>query len=103
MSIVQDFTNACRQSVAQHLLGKDEVINKVLAAMLCGGHVLLNDIPGTGKTLLARTLAQSMDGRFHRIQFTPDLLPSDLTGISVFDPAAHTFHFKKVSYLPIFS
>ncbi len=97
MSILQDFTAACRQSISEQLLGKSNVVNKVLAALLCGGHVLLNDIPGTGKTLLARTLAQSFDGVFHRLTFTPDLLPADLTGVSIFDPSTHTWEFHKGS------
>ena len=63
-------------------------------AILSGGHVLLEDVPGTGKTLLSRALAASMDGRFSRIQFTPDLLPADVTGMAVFSPKSENFTFK---------
>lgn len=94
MSHVQEFTTACRETISRYILGKEQVIDKILAAMLSGGHVLLNDVPGTGKTLLARTLALCFHGVFHRIQFTPDLLPSDVTGVNIFDPKSQSFHFQ---------
>ncbi|MCA9401727.1 MAG: AAA family ATPase, partial [Candidatus Omnitrophica bacterium] len=64
--------------------GKEDKIELVLLALIAGGHVLIEDIPGVGKTTLARALAKTIDGRFHRIQFTPDLLPTDITGINIF-------------------
>jgi len=100
MSQIQSLTSTCKASIAKHLFGKDDVIEKVLAAIISGGHVLLNDVPGTGKTLLARQLAISFGGKFHRIQFTPDLLPGDITGVSIFDPKTNTFLFQKG---PVFS
>lgn len=74
------------QNIENVILGKHDVIIKVIAAMLAGGHVLIEDVPGVGKTLLAETLAKSVSGTFGRIQFTPDLMPSDVVGYTVIDP-----------------
>ena len=80
-------------NVAQAVLGKRHVIELVLTAMISEGHVLLEDVPGTGKTSLARALAQSVQGTNTRIQFTPDLLPGDITGITVYDQKTGSFEF----------
>jgi len=82
-------------NVDRALLGKRDVVGLVLAAMLAEGHVLLEDAPGTGKTSLAKSLAATVQGTSSRIQFTPDLLPSDVTGVTIYDQAAHRFEFHR--------
>lgn len=79
---------------AQVIRGKEQVIEKVLVCFICSGHVLLEDRPGTGKTMLMRAFAQTVGGSFKRIQFTPDLLPSDLTGIHFFNQKQSEFEFR---------
>jgi MoxR-like ATPase len=83
-----------RANIARALLGKDEVIRLAVVGLLAEGHLLIEDVPGIGKTLLAKALARSLDCSFHRIQFTPDLLPSDLIGTSVFHQPSGEFIFK---------
>src|ERR1041385_4253191 len=75
--------------------GQGAATRRLLAAFASGGHVLLEDFPGTGKTTLAKARARSIDVRFKRIQFTPDLLPSDIVGVSVFDQRDRQFHFRE--------
>ena len=75
------------------ILGKDEAIEKLLICFLCSGHILLEDVPGTGKTMLLRAFAKSIGGDFRRVQFTPDLLPSDLTGINFYNTKTNEFEF----------
>lgn len=83
------------ESVGRVIVGKDEVITLLLTALLAEGHVLLEDVPGTGKTRTAKALAKSLDAEFNRIQFTPDLLPGDITGITMYDQKQGEFVLKK--------
>jgi MoxR-like ATPase len=92
---VQAFHQAIQDNVQKVMVGKDQEITKILAAFLCGGHVLLEDVPGLGKTKLARSLSASLNLPFARIQFTPDLLPSDITGVNVFLPQEGAFKLRK--------
>jgi MoxR-like ATPase len=80
-----------RAEVARAVVGQDAVVDRLVIALLIRGHVLLEGVPGLAKTLLVKTLAGSVDASFHRIQFTPDLLPADITGTLIFDPANRTF------------
>ena len=91
---------ALRASIGSVLLGKPEVVDGALLALLGGGHLLIEDVPGVGKTLLARAIARSIDADYNRVQFTPDLLPGDILGTSVYHQQDNTFHFQKG---PIFS
>ena len=83
------------ENVARVIIGKREVTRLLLASIAAGGHVLLEDVPGTGKTVLAKTMAKSMGCKFDRVQFTPDLLPSDVTGLSFFNQEKSAFTFKE--------
>ncbi len=84
-----------KTNIQKVIIGKEQEIELVLAAVICGGHVLLEDVPGTGKTTLAKALAKSMNGGFARVQFTPDLLPADVTGTRVFRQQAGDFVFMR--------
>lgn len=86
--------NAVRTNLESCILGKSFEIELLLTALLAGGHVLIEDVPGTGKTQLIRALSRSMSGEYRRIQCNPDILPSDITGVSVYHPRDEMFHFR---------
>ena len=84
-----------RENIEKVMVGKSDEIELIITALICGGHVLLDDVPGTGKTVTAKSLARSIDCGFKRIQFTPDLLPSDITGMSIFNQKESVFEFRE--------
>jgi MoxR-like ATPase len=92
--VIHSIAQKLTQNIQKVIVGKEEPIFFLLAAVLCEGHVLLEDVPGTGKTTLARSLAASLGCSFRRIQFTPDLLPSDVTGLSWFNQKAQEFEYR---------
>ncbi|MEN6408568.1 MAG: MoxR family ATPase [Anaerolineaceae bacterium] len=92
--MIQTVAQRLRENIQKVIVGKDEVIHLTLAAVLCEGHLLLEDVPGIGKTTLARALAASLGCSFRRIQFTPDLLPSDVTGLNWFNQKEQRFEFR---------
>jgi len=89
-----DKIDALRVNIGRVFVGKPDLIDHLLVALIAGGHVLIEDVPGVGKTTIAKALARSLDATFRRIQFTPDLLPSDVTGVSVYEQDKAQFVFK---------
>ncbi len=94
LSEIKKLADTLRANISRVLVGREDTINMVLVSLFCGGHVLLEDVPGVGKTMLAKCLAKSLRCDFKRVQFTPDLLPSDLTGINYFDQKQGAFIFR---------
>jgi MoxR-like ATPase len=94
MQPVQGFVAKISENVERVIIGKSDVIELLMVALLCEGHVLLEDVPGTGKTMLARSIAISMGGTFKRLQCTPDLMPNDVTGVSVYNQQSGQFEFR---------
>lgn len=91
---ISEFAERIQENIAQVIIGKRDAVELLLVALLCEGHVLLEDVPGVGKTTLAKALALSIDASFSRIQFTPDLLPGDVTGSSLFNQKSQEFEFR---------
>jgi MoxR-like ATPase len=91
---VQEAARSIRQNISRVMVGKERVIDLLMVALLCEGHVLFEDVPGIGKTTLAKSLAKSLGCSFQRIQFTPDLLPSDITGITFYNQKKGEFEFR---------
>lgn len=96
-SKVKELSEKLCGNVNSVIMGKEEVVHKAVVCLLCGGHILLEDIPGTGKTTMAKALAKSISCGFARVQFTPDLLPSDLTGINFYNQKTGEFTFRRGS------
>jgi len=96
MSIEQvaELSRRVRENVSKVIVGKDDVVEMLLVAIMCEGHILVEDVPGVGKTMMARSVAASLNCSFNRIQCTPDLLPSDITGVSIFNQKTNEFEFR---------
>ncbi|MCB0102968.1 MAG: MoxR family ATPase [Anaerolineales bacterium] len=94
MTDVKEFSARVLESLGKVIIGKSQSLELLVIGLLCQGHILIEDVPGVGKTMLARSLARSLDCTFNRIQFTPDMLPSDVTGVSVFNQQKNDFEFR---------
>ncbi len=94
MQVVQEFSARIIDNVESVIIGKRDIVELLMVALLCEGHVLIEDVPGVGKTMLARAMAASLGGGFKRLQCTPDLLPNDVTGVSVFNQQSAQFEFR---------
>lgn len=95
VSEVQQYTDRIMDNLRLVIVGKEQALELVIIGLLCQGHILIEDVPGVGKTVLARSLARSLGVSFSRIQFTPDMLPSDVTGVSIFNQQTRQFEFRE--------
>lgn len=95
MSPVKEIILKIKENIATVIIGKDKAVDLLMVAVICEGHVLFEDVPGVGKTMSARALASSIGGTFKRIQCTPDLLPNDITGVSIFNQSSKDFEFRQ--------
>jgi MoxR-like ATPase len=93
-SDVKSLANAISAEISRAIVGKEETVRNTVLALLCGGHLLIEDVPGVGKTTLAKAISRAIGGEFRRIQFTPDLLPSDITGSSIYNQNTNEFEFR---------
>lgn len=89
-----DFRKKVNDNISKVIVGKEKIIDKIIVAFICGGHVLLEDMPGLGKTKLAKAMAMSLNCSFKRIQFTPDIMPSDITGLYFYNQKTSEFEFR---------
>ena len=94
LSDVAEMASRVRENVGKVIVGREQVLDYTLAAILSEGHILLDDVPGLGKTMLAKSFARSIGCSFRRIQFTPDLLPSDVTGVNIYNQKSGEFEFR---------
>ena len=94
MADVEEIANRVVENVERVIVGKHATVQLTVLGLLCQGHLLIEDVPGVGKTVLAKSLAKSVGCKFQRIQFTPDMLPSDVTGVSVFNQKTREFEFR---------
>jgi MoxR-like ATPase len=94
MTIIQSFTGKVIENIEKVVVGKRHAVELAVIGLLCQGHLLIEDVPGVGKTILARSLARSLGCSFSRIQFTPDMLPSDVTGVSIYNQVSSQFEFR---------
>jgi MoxR-like ATPase len=94
MTDIQDFGEKVIKNLEKVIVGKRDAVELIVIGLLCQGHILIEDVPGVGKTMLARSLARSLDCTFNRIQFTPDMLPSDVTGVSIYNQKKGEFEFR---------
>ena len=94
MTDIQNFTEKIIENIEKVIIGKRKPVELAIISLLCQGHLLIEDVPGVGKTILARSLARSLGCEFSRIQFTPDMLPSDVTGVSIYNQVSTQFEFR---------